>query len=44
MYDKQINELPIKPYAETLPLLEKIDNDTQFDKLDSIFNKYISPN
>ena len=44
MYDKQINELPIKPYAETLPLLENIDNDAQYDKLDSIFNKFISPN
>lgn len=44
MYDKQINELPIKPYAEVLPLLEKIDDDLQYYKLDRIFNKYINSN
>lgn len=44
MYDKQVNELPIKPHAEVLPLLEKIDDDLQYDKLDRIFNKYINSN
>ena len=40
MYDKQIDYLPIQPYAKALPFLEKIDSDSQYDKLDSIFNKY----
>ena len=40
-YDKQLDENPINPFVELLPLIEGVNNDAQQNKLDTLFKKLL---
>lgn len=41
VYDSQLNGCLITPFAETLPLIESVASDGQYDKLDLLFRKVL---